>query len=942
MDSGQNCSGKASAKLILAAALGYLLIAGHSAAANNPPVNTAKQASEGSVTNQLRGAQAAVKSGNYRLALIHLRNAVQIAPSNSEARIQLGLLLFQTGDQAGGERELRRAWKSGAPEKTVLPILYEIMLVQHEEQELLDQFPDPGSANSPTAPDLLRTRALALQNLGRPAEALDAIDRAVKLRRDWRALLVKARISLQQGNLNAARQFSDESQKLSPNSLETAIFRLSVLQSAKDRTGALAFADQLLAKFPNSIEVKLAHIEVLLDQRQDAKAKAEVDALLAQKPGASMAIYYKALLLSRAGNSKGAWDVAMALQKEALEISPLFALKVAQLAVDAGRDEAAAKILGRILGRDPGNQTARLKLAELYMAQNNAMSALNALGPMKDSSDPKTLALLASIYKQLDRNTDATAVQEKLKAATSGNPLELRRAALANIQAGRPDQAIKDLSEAVAKNPTNPVLVAPMIGALMQTQRYTEALRIADRLGGDPKQRAASMVFRGDILAQKRDLADAETAFNEAIKLEPDSRNALLGRAGLYLLIQRYDQATRDLHAILAGNPKDAAALTQLAYISARQGRDGDVRSNLAKAIAADPADPDPRLSLSRYLAERGQLRAAQEQADSVAKLQPSNAEAVELQGTIHQRMGQKKEAAASFRRLALLLPNSVNSQLSLANALFMAGDRAGSLKAMDAALALAPKSHAVKAAQIDQLLAMGQAEQAVSAARAFRKANPQAESDILLADALERTKHADEAMDILSNSFSTKPTRAVLIRYVRLATMQKQDKRGDNALASWLQKYPGDVGTRLEFANFYLNQGDTARAATLYEAVLQRQPGNILAMNNLGDLLRTSNPRRASALLTKAVELAPNLPEVNDSLGWLKVQQKDAASGLTYLKRAHDLRPKDATITYHLVVALDANAKRNDARPLLKNLLASGEAFPDKQAALNLAAQWR
>jgi Flp pilus assembly protein TadD len=94
--------------------------------------------------------------------------------------------------------------------------------------------------------------------------------------------------------------------------------------------------------------------------------------------------------------------------------------------------------------------------------------------------------------------------------------------------------------------------------------------------------------------------------------------------------------------------------------------------------------------------------------------------------------------------------------------------------------------------------------------------------------------------------------------------------------------------------------------------------------------------------LLTKAVQLAPNSPDINDSLGWLKVQQRDAAGGLSYLRRAHDLRPKDTAITYHLIVALDANAKRNDARALLKTLLASGGEFPDKQAALKLSSDWR
>ena len=59
----------------------------------------------------------------------------------------------------------------------------------------------------------------------------------------------------------------------------------------------------------------------------------------------------------------------------------------------------------------------------------------------------------------------------------------------------------------------------------------------------------------------------------------------------------------------------------------------------------------------------------------------------------------------------------------------------------------------------------------------------------------------------------------------------------------------------------------------------------------------------------------------MNDGLGWLKVQQKDAVGGLSYLRRAHDLCPKDAVIAYHLIVALDANSKRNDARIVARNL---------------------
>jgi hypothetical protein len=54
----------------------------------------------------------------------------------------------------------------------------------------------------------------------------------------------------------------------------------------------------------------------------------------------------------------------------------------------------------------------------------------------------------------------------------------------------------------------------------------------------------------------------------------------------------------------------------------------------------------------------------------------------------------------------------------------------------------------------------------------------------------------------------------------------------------------------------------------------------------------------------------------------------------LVLLNRAHALQPGNGQITYHLAVALDANAKRNEARKLLKSLLDRGLKFTDRPAA--------
>jgi Flp pilus assembly protein TadD len=145
-----------------------------------------------------------------------------------------------------------------------------------------------------------------------------------------------------------------------------------------------------------------------------------------------------------------------------------------------------------------------------------------------------------------------------------------------------------------------------------------------------------------------------------------------------------------------------------------------------------------------------------------------------------------------------------------------------------------------------------------------------------------------------------------------------------------------------MEYAGLLLQQGDSGRAISQYEMVVKQNPNNIDALNNLGWSIQRSDPKRALSLLTHAWELSPRSANVADTLGWLKLQQKDVAGGLALLDRAHTLDPHNGQITYHLAVALDANAKRDAARGLLKSLLAGGAPFRDRPAAVQQFAAWQ
>jgi Flp pilus assembly protein TadD len=79
----------------------------------------------------------------------------------------------------------------------------------------------------------------------------------------------------------------------------------------------------------------------------------------------------------------------------------------------------------------------------------------------------------------------------------------------------------------------------------------------------------------------------------------------------------------------------------------------------------------------------------------------------------------------------------------------------------------------------------------------------------------------------------------------------------------------------------------------------------------------------------------------VLDTLGWIKLKHGKAADSLALFKRAHELRPRDGEISYHLALSLDATGSHDAARGFLKALLTSQVKFNDLAEANKLAQSW-
>jgi tetratricopeptide (TPR) repeat protein len=101
------------------------------------------------------------------------------------------------------------------------------------------------------------------------------------------------------------------------------------------------------------------------------------------------------------------------------------------------------------------------------------------------------------------------------------------------------------------------------------------------------------------------------------------------------------------------------------------------------------------------------------------------------------------------------------------------------------------------------------------------------------------------------------------------------------------------------------------------YRRVLELQPGNIVALNNLAYALAVRKNQAAEALpfARRAAGLAPRLGSVLDTLGWIEHLLANHETAVKVLSEAVRAAPGDAEIRLHAAIANAAAGRTEDAQ---------------------------
>jgi cellulose synthase operon protein C len=887
-------------------------------------------------------ARTQLAEGDLATAMIHLRNALQEDPMNQGARLLLAEVALQAGDYGSAAKEYRSALDLGA-ELEPIRLAYAEALVRSGGAEAALAITDPEQAGEGI--ELQYWRALALMRLGRHEEAEPLLARVIENpSMHARGQVALARLVLSQERpLEALSMLEPVAEAAAGDSDYWEVKAFASLQTGQYDQAAEAF-EQAARTVTDALgnqrfRFRGGRVEALLAAGKLAEARELAERLRQAADRNPMANYLMARIELQSGNP----EQALAHGQAVLAADPDSSAghMVVGAAYQALRQATLAeRHLARAVALDPGNSSARRMLAQTRLGLAEPERALEALGPMATQpGDPQAVALagLASA-----RAGDLGAAIDLFKRQLEANPQddETRTLlAVSLISAGRVEEAMAELgriktTDAGARQRAELIAVA----AHLQAGETGKARAAAGALAEASPEDATLRSTLGALFLSRNLQDEAVVWFEEALRVDADHVASHYNLGIIAAPAGRLEEARGHFLAILASNPRNGAALAALAQIEWFTGRREDAVAHLQAARAADARDVSARILLAGYLVGLNRHADALVVAREATAAMPDSALAHNTLGSVQLVAGHAREALVSFNRAHQLEPGSAGYLVNKARAEASLGQNQEARQTLVNALALEPENATALVALVDMERRLGRGEAAMQAFRRLERAVPGGHPRIELTRGQLLLDEGDaEAAEQAYQAALDGGVGSQAVIGIYQARLRGSPGEPAEPLRTWLRAQPADTTVRRVLADHYLRSEEYAAALLEYELIAGTTPDNPAVLNNLAWLYQQLDDGRALETAQRAYRLAPNDPNVADTLGWILYNQGDTARALELISKAAAAAPRAGEIQYHHAVLLAETGDKEGARRAARTVLAEAGAVNYHQRAQRL-----
>ena len=475
------------------------------------------------------------------------------------------------------------------------------------------------------------------------------------------------------------------------------------------------------------------------------------------------------------------------------------------------------------------------------------------------------------MYLASSNSGKAAEYYERANALDKGNVEGQVRLAQVQMASGEDTaRALKSLETIALANPSMQAADMALISAHLQRHETDKALAAADAFAKKQPTNALPLNIKGVIYSSQRDVKSARAAFEEALKVDPNYMDSAQNLARLDLMQRDFDGARKRYEQILAKDPTTSRrCLALAALLSATNAPPADVKAAIDRAITANPTSVRAQLSLVAFFNQQRDAKAALAAARAAESAFPGNAQVLEALGMAQQAAGDNNQALETLTKAAKLEPQNPVPLLRLAAVQATLKDFDGAIGTLHRAIALQPDQIATWSLLSGVYAASGRLEAGLADGRKLQKEFPRrAVGFAVEGDLLNAQKKFADAATAYQNGLAREPIPVLSLRlYMTLQAAGKPEQA--NAMAQrWQKDHPKDVLLRNFQGQQNVRANDFRAAARQFQAVLDVDPENAVALNNLAWVLNELGDPKALLYAEHASALAPFAPSVMDTHG--------------------------------------------------------------------------
>jgi tetratricopeptide (TPR) repeat protein len=622
------------------------------------------------------------------------------------------------------------------------------------------------------------------------------------------------------------------------------------------------------------------------------------------------------------------------------------------------------EIAGRILKKDPRSFDGLRFAGNIALATNDTAAAIakfQAANLVRPDQPELALTLAQTLFAaQRDAEGEALATRT-IERQTTFAPL-YDALYMHYMRGHRPEPAEEVLQRKIANNPRQGPYLVQLAFHYFLVHRTPEMQAAIHRLTSEPRAFPAGRLEAGDFYVRIRDYAAALLEYEAGEKQNPKKARVYRQKLAEVLATQgAWNQAAKIVAGLLKENSKDPEALALHAALLLASGdprqvqaaisellplipkmpanatlhfnlgraymaqRNGDrAREQLELALRLDPQHVPAKLAWAELALGRGEPAHAIQATGEVLNQDPTNLAARLIRAKAWTKMAEPSQAREELTTLLKMYPASNDGREQLAELDFRERRYAEAREGFRA-LSDAGDSRGFQGL-LKTEIAQGQFQPAIQFASDQVQRFPHRDDlRLALAGALIAGSHYNAAAAQFQMLLDKDSKSPLLYLQMGEAKLLGADLAG--ALAAFQtarQLAPSDPRPVFDLALLYDRTERSEQARKEYETVIQLQPENATALNNLAYLEAEDGVDLDQALThaQRAQQKMPGDPDIEDTLALVYLRKNLTNDGIRMLRDLVYRRPGSASFHFHLALALYQKGDRLSARRELQTAL--------------------